>query len=266
MPPVKMKGDGRMAKDPKKTILRLLGYMRRYIPVLVIVLLCILMNAFASTTGSAALGTLVDDYILPMVETGSTDFEPIFQFLVRIGCIFALGIFCSWLFNFLMVGVAQGTQKTIRDEMFTKMQRLPIRYFDTNTAGNIMSRYTSDIDTLRQMVSQSIPQTASSIITLAVVGYRLITTSWVLCIVMVATVFGIVQVTKFVVGKSSTYFIGQQKSLGAVNGFVEEMINGQKVVKVFTGLDWAHAPARRAYERAGFKRHLDSTTYFMELE
>ena len=237
MPPVKMKGDGRMARNPKKTLMRLLSYMRKYIPVLIIVLLCICMNAFASTTGSAALGTLVDDYILPMVESGSTDFEPIFQFLVRIGCIFALGIFCSWLFNFLMVGVAQGTQKTIRDEMFTKMQRLPIRYFDTNTAGNIMSRYTSDIDTLRQMVSQSIPQTASSIITLAVVGYRLVTTSWVLCLVMLVTVFGIVQATKFVVGKSSTYFIGQQKSLGAVNGFVEEMINGQKVVKVFNHED-----------------------------
>ena len=237
MPPVKMKGDGRMAKDPKKTLMRLLGYMRRYIPVLVIVLLCICMNAFASTTGSAALGTLVDDYILPMVASGSTDYEPIAQFLVRIVCIFALGVFCSWLYNFLMVGVAQGTQKSIRDEMFTKMQRLPVRYFDSNTAGNLMSRYTSDIDTLRQMVSQSIPQTASSIITLAVVGYRLVTTSWILCIVMVATVFGIVQVTKFVVKKSSTYFIGQQKSLGAVNGFVEEMINGQKVVKVFNHED-----------------------------
>ena len=237
MPPVKMKGDGRKAKDPKKTILRLLGYMRKYIPILVIVLVCICVNAYASTTGSAALGTLVDDYILPMVETGSTDFEPIFQFLVRIGCIFALGIFCSWLYNFLMVGVAQGTQKTIRDEMFTKMQRLPIRYFDTNTAGNIMSRYTSDIDTLRQMVSQSIPQTASSVITLVVVGTRLLSTSWILCVVMAVTVFGIINVTKFVVGKSSTYFISQQKSLGAVNGFVEEMINGQKVVKVFNHED-----------------------------
>jgi ATP-binding cassette subfamily B protein len=232
-----MRGDGRKAKDPKKTILRLLGYMRKYIPILVIVLACICVNAFASTTGSAALGTLVDDYILPMVENGSTDFGPIAQFLVKIGCIFALGIFCSWLYNFLMVGVAQGTQKTIRDEMFTKMQRLPIRYFDTNTAGNIMSRYTSDIDTLRQMVSQSIPQTASSIITLVVVGTRLVTTSWILSLVMILTVFGIVQVTKFVVGKSSTYFIGQQKSLGAVNGFVEEMINGQKVVKVFNHED-----------------------------
>ena len=237
MPPVKMRGDGRMAKDPKKTLLRLLSYMRRYIPVLVIVLGCICMNAFASTTGSAALGTLVDEYILPMVETGSTDFEPIAQFLMKIACIFGLGVFCSWLYNFLMVGVAQGTQKVIRDEMFTKMQRLPIRYFDTNTAGNIMSRYTSDIDTLRQMVSQSIPQTASSIITLVVVGSRLLSTSWVLCLVMLVTVFGIVQATKFVVKKSSTYFIGQQKSLGAVNGFVEEMINGQKVVKVFNHED-----------------------------
>ena len=233
MPPVKMKGDGRMAKDPKKTLMRLLGYMRRYIPILVIVLLCICMNAFAATTGSAALGTLVDDYILPMVASGSQDYGPILRFLTKIACIFGLGILCSWLFNFLMVGVAQGTQKRIRDEMFTKMQRLPVRYFDTNTAGNLMSRYTSDIDTLRQMVSQSIPQTASSIITLAVVGYRLVTTSWILSVVMVATVFGIVQATKFVVKKSSTFFIGQQKSLGAVNGFVEEMINGQKVVKVF---------------------------------
>ena len=237
MPPVKMKGDGRKARDPKKTLTRLLGYMRKYIPILVIVLLCICVNAFASTTGSAALGTLVDDYILPMVESGSTDFDPIFDFLIRIGCIFALGIFCSWLYNFLMVGVAQGTQKTIRDEMFTKMQRLPIRYFDTNTAGNIMSRYTRDIDTLRQMVSQSIPQTASSIITLVVVGTRLLSTSWILCVVMAVTVFGIINVTKFVVGKSSAYFIGQQKALGAVNGFVEEMINGQKVVKVFNHED-----------------------------
>ena len=237
MPPVKMKGDGRMAKDPKKTLLRLLSYMKKYIPILILVFLCICINAFASTTGSAALGTLVDDYILPMVASGSTDFGPIAAFLVRIGCIFAVGVFASWLHNFLMVGVSQGTQKRIRDEMFTKMQRLPIRYFDSNTAGNIMSRYTSDIDTLRQMVGQSIPQTASSIITLAVVSWRLISTSWILCLVMVVTVFGIVQVTKFVVKKSSTYFIGQQKSLGAVNGFVEEMINGQKVVKVFNHED-----------------------------
>ena len=238
MPPVKMKGDGRMAKDPKKTLMRLLSYMKKYIPTLIVVLICICITAYASTTGSAALGTLVDDYILPMVASGSTDFGPIAAFLLRIGGIFALGILAAWLHNYLMVGVSQGTQKSIRDEMFTKMQRLPIRYFDTNTAGNIMSRYTSDIDTLRQMVGQSIPQTVSSVITLAVVSWRLISTSWILCLVMVVTVFGIIQVTKFVVKKSSTYFIGQQKSLGAVKGFVEEMINGQKVVKVFN-----HEPA-----------------------
>ena len=115
MPPAKMMGDGRMARNPKKTLSRLLSYMRKYIPILIIVLLSICVNAFASTTGSAALGTLVDEYILPMVETGSTDFAPIAQFLVKIGSIFALGIFCSWLYTFLMVGGAQGTQKTIRD-------------------------------------------------------------------------------------------------------------------------------------------------------
>ena len=233
MPPAKMRGDGRMARDPKKTLMRLLSYMRKYIPTLVVVLICIGMAAVASTTGSAALGTLVDDYILPMVASGSTDFGPLAGYLMKILAIFALGVFAAWLYNYLMVGVAQGTQKRIRDEMFTKMQRLPIRYFDSNTAGNIMSRYTSDIDTLRQMVSQSIPQTASSIITLAVVTLRLLSTSWILCLVMVVTVFGVVQATKFVVGKSGHYFVGQQKSLGAVNGFVEEMINGQKVVKVF---------------------------------
>ena len=233
MPPVRMRGDGRMAKDPKKTLVRLLSYMRKYIPVLVIVLLCICVTAFAQTMGSATLGALVDDYILPMVESGSQDFAPLAQYLVKIACIFGAGMLCSWLYNYLMVGVSQGTQKVIRDEMFTKMQKLPLRYFDSNTAGNIMSRYTSDIDTLRQMVSQSIPQCASSIITLVVVSFRLVTTSWLLSLVMVVTVFFIIQVTKYMMGKASKYFIGQQRSLGALNGYVEEMINGQKVVKVF---------------------------------
>ena len=140
----------------------------------------------------------------------------------------------SFLQQFLMVKVGQGTQKTIRDEMFTKMQRLPLRYFDSNTAGNIMSRYTSDIDTLRQMISQSIPQTFSSIITLIVVFIAMVRASWILTLVTLVTVTGIMFVTITVVGKAGKYFIGQQKSLGALNGYVEEMISGQKVVKVFT--------------------------------
>ncbi len=227
------KNAGRKARDPKKTLLRLLSYLKRYLPILVIALVCVVVTAFAQTMTSAALGTLVDDYILPMVESGSADFTKMGHYLVRVASVLVAGIFCSWLYNFLMVGVSQGTQKTIRDEMFSKMQKLPLRYFDTNTAGNIMSRYTSDIDTLRQMISQSIPQAASSIITLIVVSVRLVTTSWILSLVMVVTVFGIVQVTKFVIGRAGGYFIEQQRSLGALNGHVEEMINGQKVVKVF---------------------------------
>ena len=233
MPPVRMRGDGRKAKDPKKTLLRLMGYMKRYIPTLLIVMVCILVAARASIVGSENIGNLVDDYILPMVASGSTDFGPLIQYLLGILAIFCAGMLASFLQQYLMVAVTQGTQKTIRDQLFTKMQRLPLRYFDSNTAGNIMSRYTSDIDTLRQMVSQSIPQTVSSIVTLVVVLLAMIRASWILTIVTMFTVSGIMFVTVSVVGKAGKYFIGQQQSLGALNGYVEEMINGQKVVKVF---------------------------------
>ena len=233
MPPARMRGDGRKAKDPKKTLLRLLSYLKHHIPVLALVLVCILVAAFATVTGSTALGKIVDRFILPMVETGSTDFYALGSFLVKVGCIFVLGIIANFLQSYLMVGVTQGVQKTVRDEMFAKMQKLPIRYFDTNTAGNIMSRYTSDIDTLRQMISQSIPQAVSSVVTLVVVLATMIKTSWILTIVTMFTVLGVVFVTKTLAGKAGKFFIGQQRSLGAVNGYIEEMITGQKVVKVF---------------------------------
>ena len=233
MPPVRMRGDGRKAKNPGKTLLRLLSYMRKYIPILLLVLLCIIVTAVAQTTGSESIGTLVDDYILPMVASGSTDFAPIVSFLVRIACIFGAGMIAAFLNQFLMVSVSQGTQKVIRDQLFTKMQKLPLRYFDTNTAGNIMSRYTSDIDTLRQMVSQSIPQCISSIVTLIVVFTAMVKASWILTIVILFTVSGILFASVTVVGKAGKYFVGQQRSLGALNGYVEEMISGQKVVKVF---------------------------------
>ena len=233
MPPVKMRGDGRMAKSPKKTMMRLLGYLKKYTPVLLIVLVCIILSSLAQTIGSRSLGTLVDEYILPMVAAGSQDFGPMAGFLMKIAAIFGVGILSAFFMNYLLVAVTQGVQKTIRDEMFRKMQRLPLRYFDSNTAGNIMSRYTSDTDTLRQMVSQSIPQCVSSIITLVVVAWNLIDTSWVLFIVMLFTITLIVYVTKYLAGNSGKYFIGQQKSLGAVNGYIEEMITGQRVVKIF---------------------------------
>ena len=233
MPPVRMRGDGRKAKNPKKTLLRLLSYMRKYIPNLLLVLVCIVVAAVASTRGSENIGNLVDDYILPMVASGSTDYAPLVKYLISIALIFAAGMAASFFQQFLMVSVAQGTQKTIRDQLFTKMQTLPLRYFDSNTAGNIMSRYTSDIDTLRQMVSQSIPNCFSSIITLVVVFAAMIKASWILTLVILVTVSCILFITVKIVGKAGKYFIGQQKSLGALNGYVEEMINGQKVVKVF---------------------------------
>ena len=232
-----MRGDGRKAKDPKKTFFRLLSYLKKHTAVMIIVMLCILMAALATTTGSTALGKLVDDFILPMVAEGSTDFAPLAKFLVKIACIFVLGILANFFQSYLMVGVTQGIQKTVRDEMFAKMQKLPIRYFDSNTAGNIMSRYTSDIDTLRQMISQSIPQAFSSVVTLIVVFVTMLRTSWILTLVTMITVMGVVFITKFLAGKAGKFFIGQQQSLGAVNGYIEEMITGQKVVKVFNHED-----------------------------
>ena len=233
MPPVRMRGDGRKAKDPKKTIGRLLKYLLKYKFTLLLVIACIFTTAFVQSKSSTALGRLVDDYILPMVASGSTDFAPIWSFIIKLACIFVVGMIASFLQSYLMVGVTQGIQKTVRDDMFRKMQTLPIRYFDTNTAGNIMSRYTSDIDTLRQMISQSIPQAFSAVVTLIVIFVTMLTESWILTLVTLITVMGVVFSTKYLAGKSAKYFIGQQKSLGAVNGYIEEMITGQKVVKVF---------------------------------
>ena len=248
MPPVKMRGDGRKAKNPKKTLLRLLSYMKRYTPTLVFVMVCIILTSVAQAQGSRALGPLVDDYILPMVASGSTDFTPLLRYLGKVACILCLGILGSFLFNYLMVGVTQGVQKTIRDELFSRMQKLPLRYFDSHAAGDIMSRYTSDIDTLRQVISQSIPQCISSLVTLVVVLWNLIDTSWILTVVMAFTVALIVYVTKFLATKSAGFFIGQQQALGAVNGYIEEMISGQKVVKIFNHEDACKADFDRLNE------------------
>ena len=226
-------GDGRKAKNPKKTFLRLLKYLLKYKLTIAMVLLCILAAALVQSRSAVMLGTLVDDYILPMVADRSTDFQPIIKFLLSMVVIFVIGIAANFLQSYLMVGVTQGIQKKIRDEMFQKMQTLPLRYFDSNTAGNIMSRYTSDIDTLRQMISQSVPQTISAVVTLVVLFITMLTESWILTLVCMVTLTGVFFTTKILAGKAGKYFVGQQKSLGAVNGYIEEMITGQKVVKVF---------------------------------
>ncbi len=241
MPPVRMSGDGRKAKSPGKTLLRILGYMKPYVFHIAAVLVCIVVAAFVQTKSSENVGTLVDDYILPMVAAGSEDFGPLLQYLLELAAIFGIGLLASFGMSYLMVPVTQGTQKRIRDEMFGKMQRLPLRYFDSNTAGNIMSRYTGDIDTLRQMISQSIPQCVSSVVTIIAITIAMFKASWILTLVTLVTVVGIAFVTVMVVGKSAKFFIGQQRSLGKVNGFVEEMISGQKVVKVFTHEEAAKA-------------------------
>ena len=233
MAPPRMMGDGRMAKDPKKTFARLLRYLLQYKFHVLMVLVCIFAHALVQSRSAVMLGTLVDDYILPMVGSGSTDFGPILKFLLQMALIFLVGIASTFLQSFLMVPVTQGIQKQIRDDLFKKMQTLPLRYFDSKTAGDIMSRYTGDIDTLRQMISMSIPQTISAAVTLVVLLVTMIRTSWMLTLVSMITIVGVFFTTKILAGKAGKYFIGQQRSLGAVNGYIEEMITGQKVVKVF---------------------------------
>ena len=233
MPPAKMRGDGRKAKAPKQTFLRLLGYLSKYKVTMCVVVVCIIFAALAQALSSSSLGTLVDDYIKPMLSQENPDFGPLIRFLIKMACIYFVGMISAFLQNYLMVPVTQGIQKDVRISMFRHMQNLPIRYFDTHPAGDIMSRYTSDTDTLRMMISQSIPQLISSSATLIVVFILMLINSPILTVVLLLTTTGIVFITKAVMSRSAKYFIGQQKSLGAVNGYVEEMIHGQKVVKVF---------------------------------
>ena len=233
MPPVRLRGDGKKAKNPKQTLFRLLGYMKPYRGTLVVVVLCILLAALAQAASSKSLEYVIDDYIKPLLGQANPDFAPLIRFLLLMAGIYLVGMVSAFLYNFLMVKVGQGTQKHIRDTMFRHMQKLPIRYFDSNTAGDLMSRYTGDIDTLRQMISQSIPQCISSVATLVSVFIMMLVTSPILTGLVVLTSFGILMVTKAVAGNTAKYFISQQRALGAVNGYVEEMVEGQRVVKVF---------------------------------
>ena len=233
MPPVRLRGDGRKAKDPKKTLLRLLSYMKPYKFRLIGMVICIILSTVAQVVSNSSLSALIEDYIKPMLSQQTPDFGPLIRFLCVLACVYLTGLIANFLQQRLMVVVGQGTQKTIRDRMFTHMQRLPIRYFDTHPVGDVMSRYTNDIDTLRQMISQAIPQCIHSAITIIVVFFAMLITSPILTGVVILSVIGILFITKVVAGRSAKYFIGQQKALGAVNGYVEEMINGQRVVKVF---------------------------------
>lgn len=216
-----------------KTLGRLLTYMKDYKGQLVLVVICILLSAVASAASSLFLQSLIDDYITPLLGTSAPVFTELLKALIVIGAIYLVGVLSSLFYNRVMVTIAQGTLKKIRDEMFEKMQRLPIRAFDTRTHGDIMSLYTNDTDTLRQMIAQSMAQLVSSVSTIVVVFCCMLYISIWLTLIAVAILFLILQIVKKITKKIGIFFISQQKTLADVNGYVEEMVNGQKVIKVF---------------------------------
>lgn len=233
-----MRGPGRgvpigRAKMDKVTLNRLLSYLKEYKLRFTVVLICILVSAVAGVAGSLFLQVVIDDFITPLLQTASPDFSGLLQAVLTMGVIYLIGILATLFYNRTMVSISQGILKKIRDQMFSHMQRLPIRYFDTHTHGDIMSRYTNDTDTLRQMLSMSVPQMFSSVVTIVAVVCAMLYTSVYLTILVAVVVFFIMKVFKFIASHSGKYFIKQQETLGDVNGYIEEMINGQKVVKVF---------------------------------
>ena len=233
-----MRGPGRgvpigRAKMDKVTMNRLLSYLKEYKLRFTVVLICILVSAVAGVAGSLFLQVVIDDYITPLLKTASPDFAGLFQAVLTMAAIYLIGILATLFYNRTMVSISQGILKKIRDQMFSHMQRLPIRYFDTHTHGDVMSRYTNDTDTLRQMLSMSVPQMFSSIVTIVAVVCAMLYTSVYLTVLVAIVVFFIMKVFKFIASHSGKYFIKQQETLGDVNGYIEEMINGQKVVKVF---------------------------------
>lgn len=216
-----------------KTLGRLLSYMKDYKGQLIFVVVCILLSAVASAASSLFLQSLIDDYIVPLLGTSQPKFHELLKALVVIGFIYLIGVISTLFYNQVMVTIAQGTLKKIRDEMFEKMQRLPIRTFDTRTHGDIMSLYTNDTDTLRQMIAQSMAQLISSVFTIVAVFICMLYISVWLTLVAVFIMFLILQIVKMITNKIGIYFIMQQKTLADVNGYVEEMVNGQRVIKVF---------------------------------
>ncbi len=225
----------KQVKNKKKTVKRLLGYITKgYKKQLVLVIICIILSSIAGVAGSLFLKTLIDDYITPLLSMENPVFTGLLKAIAIMILIYLVGIVSTYLYNRTMVMVSQGVLKTIRDEMFDKMQSFPIKYFDTNTHGDIMSHYTNDTDTLMQMISQSLPNLMASTVTIVAVFCAMLTISIPLTVFILLFVFLMLKITGKVASKSAKYFANQQATLGKANGFVEEMINGQKVVKVFT--------------------------------
>ena len=222
-------------ENPGLLLKRIMGEVfQHYLPHCIIVLICIVVSALANVQASLFLKSLIDDYIVPMTQQAAPDFGPLTAALLRVGCIYAVGVLAAWLNARIMVNVTQGTLRNLRTQLFTHMESLPIKYFDQHPHGDIMSVYTNDVDTLRQMLSQSIPQLVSSAITIVSVFASMCMLSWQLTIVTMRMVALMLFCSKKITQQSGKYFIAQQRDLGKVNGYIEEMMEGQKVVKVFT--------------------------------
>ena len=224
----------------KGTVKRLLKIIsEKYKKHLVLVFICLVISSVVSVSAPLFSKKIIDDYIVPLLGTENPVFDGLRNLILIMGVVFLLGIISTFIYNRLMVVIAQGMLKKIRDTMFAKMQKLPIRYFDTVPHGDVMSHFTNDTDTLEQMISQSLPQLVSSILSLITVTISMIALSWQLTLFIFIFVFVMLRITMSITKKSGNYFMGQQETLGKVNGYIEEMINGQKVVKVFNYEDRA---------------------------
>lgn len=222
-------------KNPGKLFTRLMGFIfKKYLPACIIVVICIFVSVLANVQGTMFTKNLIDDYIVPLLKTGNPDYGPLLAAMGRVAVFYGIGVISTFAYSKIMIYVSQGTIKNLRVELFSHMQDLPIRYFDSHAHGDIMSIYTNDIDTLRQLISQSLPQILNSAITVVSVFVSMVILNIPLTILTIVMVIVTTVVTKKFAGFSSRYFLAQQRDLGKVNGFIEEMLNGQKVVKVFT--------------------------------
>lgn len=222
-------------KNPGKLFARLMGFIfKKYLPACIIVVICIFVSVLANVQGTMFTKNLIDDYIVPLLKTGNPDYGPLLATMGRVAVFYGIGVISTFAYSKIMIYVSQGTIKNLRVELFSHMQDLPIRYFDSHAHGDIMSIYTNDIDTLRQLISQSLPQILNSAITVVSVFVSMVILNIPLTILTIVMVIVTTVVTKKFAGFSSRYFLAQQRDLGKVNGFIEEMLNGQKVVKVFT--------------------------------
>ncbi len=225
---------GKRIENPGKVFKRLMGYVaKNYAPHLVATAVLILVSVLANVQGTLFIQRLIDDYIAPMLAADTPDFGPLAGAIARVAGFYLIGVAAAYAWNRIMINVTQGTLRNVRNDLFSHMETLPIKYFDTHAHGDIMSTYTNDTDTLRQMISQSMPQVFNSFITIVSVFVSMVILSIPLTIVTLLMIAVMLVVTKKVAGLSSRYFLEQQKNLGKVNGYIEEMMNGQKVVKVF---------------------------------